>query len=68
MNNKGYFWYSKEQRKTIDLLNIAHPITNYCQLDNGKIKEYTEWTLDNKPSGKWEDYVFLGHGEYHHSV
>lgn len=62
---KGYFWYSEKQAQLIWKLQ-GHK--NYCQLDNGEIKHYTEMNDNDKPGGRWDDYVFLGHGEYHHTV
>jgi hypothetical protein len=61
----GYFWYSEQQAETVQHMGYYHK--NYCQLDDGKIVPYTEWTHDNKPSGKWDDYKSLGHGKYLHT-
>ena len=58
---EGYFWYSAKQ---FDML--LH--NNYCQLDNGEVVHYTEMNDKNKPSGKWDDYKYLGHGKYHHTT
>jgi len=40
----------------------------YANLDNGEIVEYTEWLRrEGKPTGNFDDFVFLGTGKYHHS-
>lgn len=56
----GYFWYSRKQRQAI----LYH--ANFCQLDDGRIVEYSEWTTESKYTSLWDDVEYLGHGKYHH--
>ena len=78
MNTKEercYFWYSESQAKTKaryytnrGIINL--PAVGIC-LINGQTHRYTEarsveyskkHNLDNKPTGAWTDYVYLGEG------
>ena len=63
---EGYFFYSEKQKK--EQCGAEDNKENYCKLKNsGEIVEYTEMrTSTNKPFGDWDDYIYLGWGEYHH--
>lgn len=61
--NRAKFWFSSKQkhiRMKQSLLNV------YMIFDNGDIREYTEMvSLDSdSPDGIWDDYEFIGEGEY----
>jgi len=66
MNTDGYFWYSEKMKACISRMDSRHHV-NYCEI-NGEVKEYTNWTRENKDNTEWDDVIFLGHGNYHHSV
>jgi len=67
LNDKGHFFYSRKQekqyRRSAENEGKTH-LPTYCMLENGDIREYTEWCHTNKPSGEWDDYVYLGEGKY----
>lgn len=60
-----HIWYSEEQRKELNRQGYKR---NIAKLKDGKFVEYTEMTKDNKPSGVWKDYLYLGVGDWHHTV
>ena len=68
MNRKGFFFYSAKQKNVIDRGDFSYPHhqnnPTFCKLDDGRIVEYTEWCDTDTPFGEWDDYVFLGEGEY----
>jgi hypothetical protein len=60
----GFFFYSEKQKA---IRKEQHRPTNFCQTEDGRILEYTEWVSTGiKPSGKWDDYISLGRARYHH--
>lgn len=65
---KGFFWYSKRQRKDLD--KKGHD-RMFCQLDDQSIHEYTELVerraLEENPNDRcfYEDAVPLGWGQIH---
>lgn len=65
---EGTFWYSEKQKEAQSQLGWGH--RNYARLDNGEVVEYTEMSsqCNFKPCGAWDDYKFLGHGVYSHTV
>ena len=58
----NYFWYSEGQCKV--RMRHFQPMI-FCQLEDGQIAQYTEWTHMPRPSGLWTDYRFVGVGEYY---
>ena len=60
MEKYGHFWYSVKQRE----IGKQHG-RNYAIIGD-KTVLYTEWTQKKKPSGSWDDYEYLGYGEYSH--
>jgi hypothetical protein len=64
--NMYKFWYSEKQRQMDISMNGFHPV-NTARLWWGKVVPYTECSKcklfsNNKPSGKWDDYEYLGQG------
>ena len=62
--SKGYFWYSEIQRlvaKESRLYNDGYYYENYCEID-GKKMLYTECTVTEESSSRFEDKVLLGKG------
>jgi hypothetical protein len=55
----GYFFYSEKQKQVMEN-------TKFVKLVTGDVVEYTECSLypdaSVMPSGKWNDYKFLGRG------
>jgi hypothetical protein len=59
---EGYFYYSQKQKDVC--YSMGNRWDNYCKLDNGDIKLYSEMQTENTGSN-WDDAVFLGHGIWH---
>jgi hypothetical protein len=57
----GHFFYSEKQFNLKQ--RTCGVFVAKCKLSNGKIATYTEMTNKPKPSGTWDDYVYLGTGE-----
>ncbi len=58
---KWGLWFSRKQRDEAEEKTFG-------ELKDGRIVEYTEAILSGKnPDSRWDDYVFLGEGDYHHS-
>lgn len=67
LKEKRHYWYSEKQREArcrFSELQGRH--RNYAMID-GKEVEYTEATQKKRPFGKWDDYKYLGYGEYSRS-
>jgi hypothetical protein len=64
-SGSDYFWFSQEQHDNAIL--IEGHVSNFAELNSGKIVEYTEGSSRNKISGEFDDYVFLGQGRWHHT-
>lgn len=70
----GTFWYSEKQNQVIRDIDRSEglaPRTIYTRpLFSRKVKPYTEMRagLKFKPSGKWDDYKFVGIGFWHHTT
>lgn len=64
---KAHFWYSEKQGEVQRLFRLQTTVffRNFAKID-GKEVEYTEMRSDGvkKPIGKWDDYEYLGYGEY----
>jgi hypothetical protein len=61
----GFFFYSEKQAAIRAKHNRP---TNFCETEDGKILQYTEWVSTGvKPFGQWNDYIPLGRAKYHHS-
>ena len=63
MSIEGYFFYSRKQN---EMCVQPKDKDTYAKLDNGDIVLYSEMRDIDKPFGTWDDYVFLGHGKFHH--
>lgn len=58
-NSKPYFvWYSQKQNEVQETHNSAI-------LEDSSIVVYTELTKSKIPSGKWDDYTYLGRGKWY---
>lgn len=66
MKITGHFWYSKEKVRAKKESGRNHLLT-FCIVD-GKTSEYNELTDKKEPFGSWDDYAYIGYGEYSHSV
>jgi len=58
-----YVFYSNKQIEGIAEINNYN--YNTAILEDSSIVVYTELTRTNKPSGTWDDYVYLGRGEWY---
>jgi len=69
MNKFGTFWYSKKQDSVISEITQQNVINFMRPLFHNKTKIYTEWNsrFPFLPTGKWDDYKFVGIGFYDHS-
>ena len=64
----NYFFFSEKQKDVLryqDHMEGCRFRSNYCKLNSGEVKEYTEWTHSPEPFGNWDDYIYLGEGEYY---
>jgi len=57
-----YVWYSYKQQLIMQSETLNY---NLAILDNGSIVVYTELTKTKKPSGVFDDYIYLGRGKGH---
>ena len=64
MSIQGYFFYSQKQQD--NKKHYGKRGDAYAKLDNGEIVLYTQMRDTNEPLGNLDDYVYLGHGEFHH--
>jgi len=67
MTHKIY--YSKKQDDVYLSSCSSHDLFSfyaYAKLTDGRIVRYTEM-CDGEPSGKWDDYIFLGEGDWYRS-
>ncbi len=56
-----FVWFSEKQHEVQEYHNLAI-------LKDSTIVLYTEMTRVKRPSGVWEDYVYLGRGNWHKSI
>jgi len=59
-----YFWWSQGQalvEEDQDRLKHGKALLRLCSIE-GRIRQYSECRRIKKPTGSWDDYVFLGRG------
>jgi len=61
-SNLHHVWYSQKQ---LDVLEATDQTTNQAILEDGTFVAYTELTRTKKPSGVFDDYIYLGKGRWH---
>ena len=55
-----HFWYSKGQK---EIGQKFMPQSSHCEVlipGTARFVTYTECSTKKKPSGKWDDYIYLG--------
>lgn len=57
-----HVWYSEKQLNVSEIINQR---INQAILEDSAFVIYTEMTRTEKPSGIWDDYVYLGKGNWH---
>jgi hypothetical protein len=63
---KRDYYFSQKQFKHCS--NMPDYWRCYAKLDNGRIELYSEAVeVGHKPTGEWDDYVFLGTGRFCYS-
>jgi len=58
----GYYYFFSEKQKTLRSKIDRNP-TFFARI-SGKVVECTERNLERSPQGAFDDYVYLGQGEY----
>ncbi len=64
MDTSGFFFYSAKQMTVLCEENFHPNQPTFCRLKDGRVVEYTEWCETSTPDGKWDDYIFLGEGDF----
>ncbi|OPY50819.1 MAG: hypothetical protein A4E48_01746 [Methanosaeta sp. PtaU1.Bin060] len=62
MANDGYYYYYSEKQKKVRSAIDDHP-TFFAKI-NGKVMECTERNTEKRPASAFDDYIYLGQGEY----
>lgn len=66
--SKMHFWYSAKQAQADRerRYRFSPYYNTFCRID-GKVLLYTECGRKDTPCGSWDDYIYLGVGEFDHA-
>jgi hypothetical protein len=62
MVDDGYYYYFSAKQKKLRSVIDKHP-TFFARI-GGKVVECTERNTEKRPAGAFDDYIYLGQGEY----